>query len=362
MTDQCPVCHKENRPDVKFCAFCGTTMAPIRACPVCAKQSTSTQFCTFCGHRFGEDIKLARPVPAEAAIPTPTVSMPPSSPMVPAHTPTISPLSKAIKGVDVAAAHDPVASPPSAFLTNKAITPNESDAEETPKGIARSVVASPTREHLPRSAPKANIAYMMALVALAVAGGGYWFMSHRGASPVASGTTTDAPSAQTIPHPIAQSTDVQTAPVKENQATAVGVNPAVTPASALVVPQTPVASPMPSPNTSAIPAHASVAPMPPKGAKAIQEKKVHEATAKPSHKPPLVSASPSPESASAKTRSAGKAIDDIYNDRVAAECSSGLTGIVCRETVRLSLCKDKWSENPPPGQSRCKNASQPSNY
>ena len=49
-------------------------------------------------------------------------------------------------------------------------------------------------------------------------------------------------------------------------------------------------------------------------------------------------------------------IDEQYDVRAAAECSKGFAGILCREAIRLELCKEKWEDNPPVGQSRCKNA------
>jgi hypothetical protein len=58
--------------------------------------------------------------------------------------------------------------------------------------------------------------------------------------------------------------------------------------------------------------------------------------------------------APAKPVAAGKSVDDIYNERAAAECTPGFVGILCREKLRFSVCSDKWSETPPPGQSTCK--------
>jgi hypothetical protein len=55
-----------------------------------------------------------------------------------------------------------------------------------------------------------------------------------------------------------------------------------------------------------------------------------------------------------KPVAAGKSLDDQYNERAAAECTPGFVGILCREKLRLSVCSDKWSESPPPGQSICK--------
>ena len=52
---------------------------------------------------------------------------------------------------------------------------------------------------------------------------------------------------------------------------------------------------------------------------------------------------------------ASRSLDEQYKDRVAAECASGLAGILCREKVRILVCMDHWSDNPPAGQSICKN-------
>lgn len=46
-------------------------------------------------------------------------------------------------------------------------------------------------------------------------------------------------------------------------------------------------------------------------------------------------------------------IDRLYEERSAAECAKGLTGLLCREILHNKLCNGRWSANPPPGQSRC---------
>ncbi|HEY9103898.1 hypothetical protein [Chitinimonas sp.] len=47
-------------------------------------------------------------------------------------------------------------------------------------------------------------------------------------------------------------------------------------------------------------------------------------------------------------------IDEQYNRRVAAECARGLFGVVCRDRIKNELCKGRFSNQPPPGETRCK--------
>lgn len=58
--------------------------------------------------------------------------------------------------------------------------------------------------------------------------------------------------------------------------------------------------------------------------------------------------SPAPPSPKAKT------LDELYAERIDAECSKGAFGHICRETIRLKMCSGKLSDNPPAGQTACK--------
>jgi hypothetical protein len=51
-----------------------------------------------------------------------------------------------------------------------------------------------------------------------------------------------------------------------------------------------------------------------------------------------------------------KTLDEQFNQRVRAECGSGLGGMLCHEKFRYVFCTDKWSDTPPAGQSTCKSA------
>jgi hypothetical protein len=66
---------------------------------------------------------------------------------------------------------------------------------------------------------------------------------------------------------------------------------------------------------------------------------------------PPVAAAPAPA-----PKPAAQSVDKQYEERTAKECDAGFTGILCREKVRLNMCKGLWSENPPAGQSICKGA------
>ena len=51
-----------------------------------------------------------------------------------------------------------------------------------------------------------------------------------------------------------------------------------------------------------------------------------------------------------------KTLDEQFNQRVSAECGSGIGGLICREKVRFSICSDKWSISPPVGEESCRKA------
>ncbi len=47
-------------------------------------------------------------------------------------------------------------------------------------------------------------------------------------------------------------------------------------------------------------------------------------------------------------------IDEQYKVRAAKECRDGVLGLFCREAIRLKLCRGKWADDPPRGQTQCK--------
>jgi hypothetical protein len=49
-----------------------------------------------------------------------------------------------------------------------------------------------------------------------------------------------------------------------------------------------------------------------------------------------------------------KTVDEQYNEKIAKDCQKGLQGLLCREAIKIKLCFNKWSDNPPKGQSICK--------
>lgn len=51
-----------------------------------------------------------------------------------------------------------------------------------------------------------------------------------------------------------------------------------------------------------------------------------------------------------------KTVDQQLAEAVASQCSPGLAGLLCREKFRLSLCANKWSDNPAPGEAACMNS------
>jgi hypothetical protein len=46
-------------------------------------------------------------------------------------------------------------------------------------------------------------------------------------------------------------------------------------------------------------------------------------------------------------------IDQQYAEQTARLCSSGMSGLRCRDTVRRRLCNGRWTNTPPPGQTVC---------
>jgi hypothetical protein len=54
------------------------------------------------------------------------------------------------------------------------------------------------------------------------------------------------------------------------------------------------------------------------------------------------------------TLRAHRSIDEIYNERAAAECERGFLGLVCREKVRWSLCEGRWTPDEVPSMTVCR--------
>lgn len=69
--------------------------------------------------------------------------------------------------------------------------------------------------------------------------------------------------------------------------------------------------------------------------------------------PQLCSPTSAAPVAPASSQPENRSIDQLYEERAAAECAKGLSGLVCREILHNKLCSGRWSANPPAGQSRC---------
>jgi len=52
-------------------------------------------------------------------------------------------------------------------------------------------------------------------------------------------------------------------------------------------------------------------------------------------------------------RKVARSIDQVWQDRFASECESGIGGLICGEKLRYKLCEGRWKINPPAGQSIC---------
>lgn len=60
--------------------------------------------------------------------------------------------------------------------------------------------------------------------------------------------------------------------------------------------------------------------------------------------------------------SAAVTIDDQYRELKKRECAHGIAGLLCRERLKLRLCDDHWSDNPPAGQTLCKRQEIPKEF
>ena len=60
---------------------------------------------------------------------------------------------------------------------------------------------------------------------------------------------------------------------------------------------------------------------------------------------------------SVKSQQDNKTLDELFKERKNAECADGFGGLICQEKIRFAMCIDKWSDNPPTGQSTCRGAS-----
>lgn len=88
-----------------------------------------------------------------------------------------------------------------------------------------------------------------------------------------------------------------------------------------------------------------------------------DTTAKPTHSavvvkkkssaPPTTAAYPSAATPSYPPAADAKTIDETYKERHGRECNSGVTGLFCREQIRLSVCDGKWTSESVPGRTIC---------
>lgn len=69
--------------------------------------------------------------------------------------------------------------------------------------------------------------------------------------------------------------------------------------------------------------------------------------------PQLCSPTSAAPAATTSSQPENRSIDQLYEERAAAECAKGFSGLVCREILHNKLCNGRWSANPPAGQSRC---------
>ena len=55
-----------------------------------------------------------------------------------------------------------------------------------------------------------------------------------------------------------------------------------------------------------------------------------------------------------KAADAPHTVDVVYRRIAAEKCSLGLKGSICREKLKLKLCKERWTDSNVPGMSVCR--------
>jgi hypothetical protein len=112
-----------------------------------------------------------------------------------------------------------------------------------------------------------------------------------------------------------------------------------------------VPKPVPAklPATAVKPAVSAKGPVVEKPAETRTQVQVPNATPSPAK------AQPAPKAEAPKPTAAGKSLDEVFNERITAECPQGFfPGMACREKVRWQVCEGKWSPDALPGQATCK--------
>ena len=338
-TENCAACRAPLKPDARFCGKCGTPRenvshtqdgaeiegAPksVATCPNCGRNATAPggRFCRACGHRLRAPAAYVEGAPASES------------------------------------------------------SPGSLQAGEP-------LAESPSQTQVLSRSRTAAMALAFGVVALTLAAGvtGYWLAS----DPAATGTL---PTAQTSASAPGAAGDARETPRADaSQEPSIHETPAVSAAHSAAEPPVPLSAVQ---TTEPRPDQASG---PTEHAPTLREGTRQRAVERPSPSRDTVAASsrpfddaartallndaagssitpsepqpvPAPADSQPRGRTASQAeaslgaartIDQLFQQRVAAECESGLLGFVCREKVRFGLCRDRWTSNEQAGMTACR--------
>ena len=341
-TDTCAACRAALKTDAKFCGKCGTPREgtphardaveiedapePISTCPNCGRNAAAPagRFCRACGHRLRTSAPgVGSPGTADASFGTvPTAGLtaepPPQTQVLSRSRTSAIALAFGVFALTLAAgvtgywlAREP------AVATRALPAPQTSLSAQD--GQER--VAETARAEVPQDRWNAE----------------------------ASSASAEYPAAEAAPVP---PTAVETAGARADRAS----GPAEHGASLReATPQRPAQRP---PATSRDAVAATPRPFDEAARMALMNDAAGSSiTALPEAAPdPQPDSPPRGRTASQAEASLGAArtIDQLFQQRVAAECDSGLLGFVCREKVRFGLCRDRWTPSEQPGMTACR--------
>ncbi|MDR2240570.1 MAG: zinc-ribbon domain-containing protein [Zoogloeaceae bacterium] len=145
------------------------------------------------------------------------------------------------------------------------------------------------------------------------------------------------PAEETTQEPAPAAAPAETAPVQP------AADAASTPIEPLLIPQqtAPEAAAAKTQTKPAVVPNQPIASQKPRNAKPVVEDNAAASNTPPNTLPNMPPEPP-------------PTIDQLYKARAASECASGISGVLCRESLRHTLCKGHWNENPPAGQSLCR--------
>ena len=372
MSIKCPGCKAENKDGAKFCKECGYSFSSLITCPSCSALIKPGKFCASCGHNFSaplpetevkpvlETLKT-NPLEQMLAAPEPAILVGGLQTIAPEPTP--EPASESLVAQKEAAPQEP----PPVLPTTEVLVPTKPHADAIPlqkiePNAAENNSAERPKPPVPGGGFKA--AYALIAIALVIVGGGiYWWMANTTKTEIPQPAATPV-SPSVMPAVVAPLTPAS-APTESPSAPVAPVahlpEPVSAPAQAPVATATPAAPPA----VKAVP----VAPVKPKEPKQEPQKMPASSSQPDSTEKgkgvthaPAVSPKVAVPAETTKREAPAKTVDELYNERITAECSQGFfPGFACREKIRWEVCQGKWSPDSLPGQTTCNGAGNKSN-